>query len=242
MATLPIVDEVGLGLGRSHHRGRRAASARQGSPVEAMTKPDLDWEGRWAAKFKTLQRNPKGKRRAALEWAKDDRFDLAVILEFVAGCTHPNADENEFTLRVKRNLRERLRRLESLNRQVRKMQEALQDLKTEPLVSHFRPISVELPSALRSASYYLSRPALRKAFDKRKVPSGFALIALCLYVRRVSGASSYVHLAELLEAGYQAHGTPRIVNPDSLARRVRNFKRDHPQIAEALGKENWGGR
>ncbi len=213
-----------------------------------MTKPDLDWEGRWAAKFKTLLRNPHGelrdphgKLRAALKWANDDRFDLTVIMELVAGSTHPNADENEFTLRVKRGLSERLRRLEKLNSQIRKLQEALQDVKTEPLVSHSQPISVELPSALRSASDYLSRCALRRAFDKRKVPSGLALIALCLYVRRISGAPSYTHLADLLEAGYEAHGTPRIVNPDSLAKRVQRFKRNHPQIAEALAKENWGG-
>lgn len=180
--------------------------------------------------------------QAVLKWAEDNRCDLTVIMELVAVCTRPNADDNIITLRVKRNLKERLRRLEKLNRQIRKMQEALQDVKTEPLVAHFRPISVELPSALRSASDFLARPSLRKAFDNRKVPSGLALVALCLYVRRVTGASSYARLADLLDAGYEAHGTTRIVDPDSLARRVRGFKRDHPQIAKALEKENWGGR
>ena len=206
-----------------------------------MMKPETEWEGRWVEKFETLLSDPKGRCRAALKWATRNRCDLTVIVEFVAYCTHPSADDNFVTLQVKRNLRERLRRLEKLNRQIWKMQEALQDLKTEPLVSNLQSISVELPTALRSASDYLARPALRRAFDNRKVPSGLALIALCLYVRRVTGASSYAHLADLLEAGYEAHGMTRVVNPDSLARRVRSFKRDHPQIAETLEKENWGG-
>jgi len=205
-------------------------------------KRNLEWEGQWAENFNTLLQDRRGKCRAALKWAAANRCDLDVIVELVAGCTHPNADENELTLRVKRNLRERRRRLENLNRQVRKMQLALQDVKTEQLLSRFQPISVELPRALQSAGDHLSSPALRRAFDTRKVPSGFALITLCLYVRRVTGASSYVHLANLLEAGYEGHGTPRIVNPDSLARKVRSFKRDHPQIAEALEKQNWGGQ
>jgi hypothetical protein len=205
-----------------------------------MTKPDFYWEGRWAAKFKTLLRDATGKRRVALKWAINNRFDLTVIMELVAGCTHPKADENEFTLRVKRDLKERRHRLENLKKQIRKLQEALQDVKTESLVSHSQPISVELPRALRSASDYLARFALGRAFDARKVPSGLALIALCLYVQRVSGAPSYTHLANLLEAGYEAHGTPRIVYPHSLAKRVRRFKRNQPQIAEVL-KENWGG-
>ena len=46
-ATLPVADDV-WSRSRSDHRGCLAASSKQGSPREAMTKPALDWEGGWA--------------------------------------------------------------------------------------------------------------------------------------------------------------------------------------------------
>jgi hypothetical protein len=197
-----------------------------------MRKRDPDWLRRWVENFNPLLDDQR--RQTALNSLVAKGCDPTVIFESLAGCTHPASDDNIVTRRVKSNLRKRLRRLELLSRRIRRTQEALRDVKTEPLISHFRPISVELPSVLRVASDFLGRPALRKAFSLHKLPSGLALIALCLYVRRVTGAPSYTHLANLLEVGYQAHGATRIVLPKSLSRRVRRFKKAHPQIAEAL--------
>jgi hypothetical protein len=173
--------------------------------------------------------------------------DLELVLYLLAGCTHPDANDSVLALKVKTQVKEQLGHLQRLDRQMQRMQETLEALKADPVISKFQPISIELPRVLCSAREYLASPVLRRAFNLRenKIPTGLTQIALCLYMQRVTGSSSYSSyplLADLLEAGYEAHGITRVVEPDSLARRVRRFKKDHPELAEVLGRFFLGGR
>jgi hypothetical protein len=193
-----------------------------------------DWVPEWVDRFGLLVRDPGWKCQPALKWMEAKGCDISLILELVAGSTHPKANTGAVALNAKKNIKLSCQSLDRLHRQIGKMQEVLQELKTEPVLSLFPEITIALPKALQSASGCLARPELQKAFDLHKFPRGFAMIALCMYVKRVTRAPAYSRIADLLEAGYEAHGTSRLVHPTSLARRVRRFKKDYPTVAESI--------
>jgi hypothetical protein len=223
---------------------RTAKEARLREREKAFGRLEPDWLEQWVKKFNIPLLDPEWKCKAALRWMAAHGCDVDLIMNLLAGCTHPKADENFVTLHLKEENRRLLCHLERLKREISDTIAALGAVVTEPSASRFLPLntrlfSVELPVALESAHKYLvdsklGIPWLRQTLDNRRLPSGLALIALCVHVRKMSGKTAYSQIADLLEAGYYAHGFDREVDPNSLSRRVRRFREQHRQLAESL--------
>ena len=200
-----------------------------------MANLDPEWLRHWARNFHAILYGPERKYLDALIWTVEHDCDPERVLYLVAAATHPCEANSNAVHEVKRKLKEKKNRIKNIGKLIRKMQTAWQELEEEidAIPRFFLSTSAELQSALQSANSLLVR--LRKFHDTRKVPdSGLALAALCIYVRRKQEKCAYPRIADLLEAGYAAHGIDCDVDPVSLGRRVRRFKQDHPEIANGF--------
>ena len=211
-------------------------------------KVDSDWFVSWLGEFnKLLQDKEWASAKSVFGSLRDLGCDAEWVVHLLATCTHPDADTgNPLSVEIKTHSRNLFRCLNRLQMLASKTEQVLQALEAEPYAEYFIPLNtrvfrVELPVVLTTVNDYLRNrrlgiPSLQGEFDGRKIPTGFALIALCAYVQRITGRAAYSQIALLLDAGHAAHKQKREVDPESLRKKIQRFRKAHPEIFDILSE------